>query len=63
MKLSPAMERALGKLEIGWQMQWLLNESNATLDALVRRGLAEKKIAKSRTLGDFSPWYRLAQKP
>lgn len=55
------MERALEKLEHGWEMHWYLCESKATLEALVRRGLAETKIARSR-YGGLTDWYRLAQK-
>lgn len=46
-KLSPAMERALGKLTNGWECADRLGERVATLDALWRRRLADRYFAGS----------------
>ena len=43
-KLSAAMERALGKLTSQWRSSYSLHESRGTLDALVNRGIAERKL-------------------
>jgi hypothetical protein len=43
MKLSPAQERALGKLTGEWRSAWSLRESMSTLDSLVSKGLAHHK--------------------
>ncbi len=44
-KLSPAQERALGKVRQlrGWGTRYWFEERAATLEALVRQGLAEAR--------------------
>lgn len=51
-KLSPTMERALEKLQPWWMSAYKLDERIPTLDALVVRGLAERK---QRTGRIFAP--------
>lgn len=42
-KLSKTQERALSKLSYKWQSAYEIGESIATLNALVRHGLAKSK--------------------
>lgn len=42
-KLTKNQQRALGKLGVLWKSAYELQESKGTLDALVRRGLADRK--------------------
>lgn len=63
MKLTPVQERAASKLTNVWQCAYTLRESIATLNALHRKQIAEKRV---HTLGSmFSPRttteYRLAK--
>jgi hypothetical protein len=52
-RLSKAQERALAKLAQEWQSAYDLQESITTLDALVGKGFAARKV---NTLGSmFSP--------
>ncbi len=44
MKLSKTMERAYRKLNNDWASAYNLEERISTLDALLARGLAEKKV-------------------
>ena len=60
-KLTPAMERALGKLTNEWQDRWDMNVLECTLDALVRRGLAEVIEYKIRLSHYQIKKYRKAQ--
>lgn len=43
MKLTPAQQKAMAKLTREWQSAYRLGFSRNTLDALVRRGLAEHR--------------------
>ncbi len=53
-EMSEAMKRALGKLNHTWQSASRLDENRGTLNALVKRGLAEKHINVGATYSGFA---------
>ena len=53
-QLSEAMKRGFGKLNHTWQSASKLDESRATLNALVKRGLAEKRINTGASFSGFA---------
>ena len=63
MKLTPTQERAAGKLTNEWQCAYALRESTATLRALHRKHIAERRVDSLGSM--FSPRtaaeYRLAR--
>lgn len=63
MKLTPTQERAAGKLTNEWQCAYTLRETIATLNALHRKHIADKRVDSLGSM--FSPRtvteYRLAK--